>query len=186
MDHYIDIRLLPDPEFPETVLMNALFAKLHRRLSEVGQHEIGVSFPDYREDPPRLGARLRLHGTHPALTRMMQTDWLKGMRDLLHLEGPHPVSRIKGYLQVKRVQPKSSPARLRRRLMKRHGLSEAEAHQRIPDTAAQRLALPYITLDSHSTGQRFRLFIRQQARDTAATGHFSQYGLSQDATVPHF
>ena len=32
MDHYLDIRLLPDPEFPAPLLMNALFTKLHRAL----------------------------------------------------------------------------------------------------------------------------------------------------------
>ena len=32
MNYYWEIRVLPDPEFKETVLMNALFAKLHRAL----------------------------------------------------------------------------------------------------------------------------------------------------------
>ena len=30
MDHYLEIRVLPDPEFSEEMLMAALMAKLHR------------------------------------------------------------------------------------------------------------------------------------------------------------
>lgn len=32
MDHYLDIRVLPDPEFSAQTLLEALFAKLHRAL----------------------------------------------------------------------------------------------------------------------------------------------------------
>lgn len=32
MDHYIDILLLPDPEFPASMLMGALYNKLHKAL----------------------------------------------------------------------------------------------------------------------------------------------------------
>ena len=37
MDHYIEIRVLPDPEFSEEMLMSALVAKLHRALGQRGQ-----------------------------------------------------------------------------------------------------------------------------------------------------
>lgn len=30
MDHYLDIRLRPDPEFPPAQLMSVLFGKLHQ------------------------------------------------------------------------------------------------------------------------------------------------------------
>lgn len=46
MDHYLEIRVLPDPEFSSEMLMAALFAKLHRVLGARGQGDIGVSFPD--------------------------------------------------------------------------------------------------------------------------------------------
>ncbi len=44
MNHYLDIRLLPDPEFTATVLMSALFSKLHRGLAELGTGRVGVQF----------------------------------------------------------------------------------------------------------------------------------------------
>lgn len=45
MDHYFDLRVLPDPEFNTEMLMAALFAKLHRALGARGKGDIGVSFP---------------------------------------------------------------------------------------------------------------------------------------------
>lgn len=45
MDYFLDIRVLPDPEFSEEMLMAALFAKLHRALGARGKGDIGVSFP---------------------------------------------------------------------------------------------------------------------------------------------
>ncbi|HUH57875.1 MAG TPA: type I-F CRISPR-associated endoribonuclease Cas6/Csy4, partial [Pseudomonadales bacterium] len=37
MEYYLDIHLLPDPEFSEQELMNALFAKFHRAMNNVAQ-----------------------------------------------------------------------------------------------------------------------------------------------------
>ena len=78
MDHYQDIRVLPDPEFSEPQLMAALFAKLHRALAAYAQGDIGVSFPSMQRTP---GTVLRLHGSCKALTELQQSGWLKGLRD---------------------------------------------------------------------------------------------------------
>ncbi|MGG2681140.1 type I-F CRISPR-associated endoribonuclease Cas6/Csy4 [Pseudomonas aeruginosa] len=96
---------------------------------------------------------------------------------------PHPTP----YRQVSRVQVKSNPERLRRRLMRRHDLSEEEARKRIPDTVARALDLPFVTLRSQSTGQHFRLFIRHgPLQATAEEGGFTCYGLSKGGFVPWF
>ena len=63
-------------------------------------------------------------------------------------------------------------------------MDSAEAYRLIPDSKAQRLSLPYITLDSSSTGQRFLLFIDQHAVTQAISGEFNSYGLSNSATLP--
>ena len=60
MEAYIELQLLPDPEFTATTLMNALFAKLHRGLVSQGGERIGISFPDVGRTS--FGLRLRLHG----------------------------------------------------------------------------------------------------------------------------
>ena len=49
--HYIDITLLPDPEFSHAHLLGALVAKLHRALVQLQSASIGVSFPQYRLRP---------------------------------------------------------------------------------------------------------------------------------------
>lgn len=203
MDHYLEIRLLPDPEFVPTVLMNALFIKLHRALVELGSNAIGLSFPDvqhaYRDEggsatrgakaggKPTLGGRLRLHGKAENLQRLMALNWLTGMRDHITLNGPNPIPKNTGHRTVRRVQAKSSPERLRRRQIKRKGITEEEALRAVPDSTVEHLNLPYVTIKSQSTGQAFRLFIgHQPVGNEPVNGEFSSYGLSPTATVPWF
>jgi len=187
VDHYIDIRLLPDPEFPPNLLMNALFAKLHRGLVAVGGRKIGASFPEHDNEAPTLGGCLRLHADPASLERLMASNWLVGMRDHTHVIGPEPIPKPEGYRRIRRVQAKSSPERLRRRHMKRHQVGIEAARAAIPDTKAKYLKLPYVTLGSQSTGQRFNLFIAHDPIiDQPMTGDFSHYGLSRTATIPWF
>jgi CRISPR-associated endonuclease Csy4 len=187
MDHYLEIRLLPDPEFVPSVLMNALFAKLHRALVELESSAIGISFPDVRQEQLALGDRLRLHGQASDLQRLMARNWMIGMRDHITLNGPNQVPAVTSHRTVRRVQAKSSPERLRRRLMKRKGITEEEARRAIPDNAAKQLKLPFVTIKSRSTGQEFRLFIdHQPVQSELKEGEFSCYGLSPTATVPWF
>ena len=187
MDHYLDIRLLPDPEFPAPMLMSALFAKLHRRLVEHSRGDIGVSFPAVDETRLALGDRLRLHGTAEAIERLMAENWLHGMRDHSALQSITMVPADVRYRTVRRVQAKSNPERLRRRLMQRKGLTQEAAVAAIPDSAGERLKLPYVTLNSRSTGQQFRLFIQHSTiASIPSPGQFTSYGLSGTATIPWF
>ena len=185
MDHYVEIHLLPDPEFPPNMLLNALYAKLHRALVSHGGRSIGVSFPDVGKCG--LGERLRLHGMAAELENLMAQDWLRGMRDHTALSETRAVHALKGYRVVRRVQAKSSPERLRRRLMLRKNVSAEQAAQAIPDSAAERLELPYVVLNSQTTGQQFRLFVEHLPLQEGPTrGTFNAYGLSTTATVPWF
>lgn len=187
MDHYLDLRLRDDPEFVPQQLMAALHAKLHRALVTAGHGRIGVSFPDLKPDKRWLGERLRLHGSLPDLGALMQTDWLSGMRDHVDCSAPATVPAQAQHRTVRRVQADSNPDRLRRRLMRRHSLDEATARERIPDSTAVMLRLPWLELRSASTGQHFRLFIEHGPLQPVATpGLFSTYGLSPGTTVPWF
>jgi CRISPR-associated endonuclease Csy4 len=201
MDHYVDIRLQPDAEFAPAMLMAALFTKLHKALAAGGHQDIGVSFPQMDEcdtTPARssrsgahpryaLGHVLRLHGTSLALYKLLSTDWLTGMRDHVMCGAVLVVPTDSRHRVVSRVQAKSSPERLRRRQMRRHGLTAEQAQERIPDSAAETLNLPFLTLRSQSTGQTFRLFIRVGSEQAAAVpGDFGAYGLSAHTTVPWF
>ena len=187
MDSYIDLQLLPDPEFPVNTLMNALFAKLHRCLVNCGEGRVGISFPDFEQKGVGLGSRLRLHGTVTDLERLMSENWLQGMRDHLFCSPVSPVPATTTYRVVRRVQAKSSPERERRRLVARKGVSVGAAIQAIPDSAVELLLLPYILLSSQSTKQQFRLFVEHlPVQQEPVAGTFGAYGLSSVATVPWF
>ena len=185
MDAYLELQLLPDPEFPPAMLMNALFAKLHRALVSHGEGRIGISFPDVGSG--QLGQRLRLHGQASDLEKLMTSNWLQGMRDHLAAFAIRPVPDGAKHRIVRRVQAQSNPERLRRRLIRRKGIGEDEARARIPDSAAQTLALPSLLVTSQSTQQQFRLFIEHlPPQAESSPGSFTSYGLSNEASIPWF
>jgi CRISPR-associated endonuclease Csy4 len=186
MDHYMDFRLRPDPEFSVSLIMNALFAKLHRALVGLDSQEIGVSFPMAQQDPPNLGSCLRLHGNADNLKRLMSHDWLSGMCDHIVIGSIEMVPEHAKHCRVKRVQPKSSVERLRRRHMKRHNITYDEVSRRLPISVEERVSLPFIRIKSQSSGHRFCLFIEQSIQENAIKGKFNSYGLSRTATVPFF
>ena len=187
MDHYVDIGVQPDPEFPHHQLMSALYAKLHRALVARNSTRIGVSFPGVDMKAQHLGTRLRLHGDLASLLDLLESDWLASMRDHVTLAQPRRVPEEVKHRAVRRVQAKSNPERLRRRLILRHNFDAQEARQRIPDDVARLVRLPFVQLRSASTGQTYRMFIEHgPVQSTAIPGDFNTYGLSQVATIPWF
>jgi len=187
MDHYLDLRLRADPEFPQHQLLDALFARLHRALVQRNSTDVGLSFPDARPGlRGGLGGRMRLHGTAAALVIFESPAWLIGMRDHIEASSPLEVPRNAGLIAVRRVQAKSNVQRLRRRQMKRKGWTAEEAAAAVPESAVEILDLPFLTVRSLSTGQTFRLFVRQQAITSMAAGPFNAYGFSTEATLPQF
>ncbi len=188
MDHYLDIKILPDPEFPAPILMNALFAKLHWLLVRLDTKTIGVSFPKVDQGHPNIGELMRLHGSAQGLEQLQSQSWLKGMRDHIEMSAITPVPDKAQHCRVKRVQVKSSVERLRRRYQKRHpGVTEKDAKGIYPDAVEKRTPLPYLQLKSESTGQQFRLFLEHQApQQQVVAGEFNSYGLSSTATIPWF
>lgn len=187
MDNYLDIRLLPDPEMPATVLMNSLFAKLHRRLVVDESLQIGVSFPALLHGSKTLGQTLRVHGSGAGLKVLMAESWIGGLLGYAQLGAAAAVPANAQAITVRRVQPNSSPEQLARRYAKRHNVTEAEAAARYESMQPKALKLPYLLLKSQSTGQGFSFFINQQvAENGEVLGGFNRYGLSQTATLPGF
>lgn len=189
--HYIDLTLLPDPEFSPSNLWRALYAKLHRALVQLQTSAIGVSFPQYRLHPQTLGKVLRLHGQAATLEKLMATDWLKGMRDHVDISDLACVPAQTQHRIVQRRQFKTSPERLRRRRMQRKGETLEQAAKAIPeDMEGQNPHLPYVQLRSSSTGQSFYLWIEQgQLQALPHTGlGFNAYGLGQAGgdSIPWF
>lgn len=184
MDYFMDIRVLPDPEFGEEMLMAALFAKLHRALGASGRGDIGVSFPEFSIKP---GPLLRLHGEESALSELEETLWRKGLNDYCQSGRVMPVPEIKGWRCVSRVQVKSSPERLMRRSVKKGWLTQDEADARLLTMREQSTTLPWLNMKSLSNGQMFPLFVcHGELRGLRVSGKFSSYGLSNVATIPWF
>lgn len=184
MDHYIEIRVLPDPEFSEETLMAALVAKLHRAFGQRGKSDIGISFPEHGVKP---GAVLRLHGHRQALNELESLAWRKGLSDFCAASAIQPVPAVRQWRCVSRVQVKSSAQRLLRRSVKKGWLTEEEAQQRLLTMEEVRTDLPWLNLRSLSSGQSFRLFIRHgDVLCAPVAGTFSTYGLSATATIPWF
>jgi len=184
MDHFIDMHLLPDPELTEAFLLNAIFSKLHRALVDVGQGDIAVSFPVAKKT---LGNKLRLHGTQSALTRLMGTNWLKGLKDYAAVSDIALIPLQVKHRVIKRIQVKSSVERLVRRSVKNGRMTEEEAALAITNTKAQTSDLPYLNIKSNSNRQEFKIFIQQMPeQEHAEAGKFNNYGLSSTATIPVF
>lgn len=181
MDHYIDIKVLPDPEFNATTLMNALYAKLHRALVNLQSDSLGVSFPEAKKTP---GSLLRLHGSNSNLVALMRENWLLGLRDYTLASDPMAVPAKTQLISVRRIQNKLTAARIRRALT-RNCMTQEKAEQLL--NSRQLLKLPYLQLKSQSTGQVFPLhFEQKKAGEEVTTGKFNAYGFSQTATLPWF
>lgn len=191
LSHYINLHLRPDPETTPHQLLAALFTRLHRALAAAQKTpagpKIAVGFPGYDGSRHTLGECLRLYGDEADVQYWATGAWLGSLRDHVSATALLPVPADAAHRTLRRVQVKSSPDRLRRRLMKRHQLSDEQARQRIPDTVGRMTDLPYVQLTSTSTAQPFKLFLALgPAQSRPQVGDFNTYGLSTTATVPWF
>lgn len=185
MDHYIDIRLLEDPDIPAPVLMSTLFTKLHKVLASHGNGQVGISFPLYDKT---LGSTLRLHGTRTNLVTIMDCNWLAHFASYTSIGTIRQVPDKCQHRSVQRVQSKSSRIRLYRRSVRKGWMTEEEAEEQVKlENGGKHLSEPFISLRSMSTGQKFKLFVRHgPIRETSVEGSFSAYGLSPSTTIPWF
>lgn len=185
--HYVDLKVVPDPESGPTQLLGALYDNLHLALVQQRRDTVGISFPDYSLSPRTLGTTLRLHGHQADLQQLMATDWLRGMRDHVRMTEIAASPTDAPHRTVQRKQFKTNADRLRRRRMRRKGETMEQARDAIPTSVERRPDLPYIHLRSRSTRQPFCLFIALgPLQPEATTGRFNSHGLGGPATVPWF
>ncbi|WP_133128793.1 type I-F CRISPR-associated endoribonuclease Cas6/Csy4 [Legionella nagasakiensis] len=183
MDYYIDVSIFPDSEFPASVLMNAIYAKLHKALHALAATNIGVSFPKHNTT---LGNLLRIHGKKEALQDLQNLNWIGGMIGYCDVGLIMSVPAGTKFRTVSRKQPTMSQSKLRR-LIKRNSLMEEEIRQYKAKMFSKGLGNPYIELVSGSNGQRHRRYIEfGDLLDQPISGEFDQFGLSKTATVPWF
>ena len=180
MDHYIDIKVMPDLETTAQTLMNNLYAKLHRML---GTGQLGVSFP--RVDLT-LGDTLRIHGSTTDVHQLMRIDWIAQLKDYVRCSEILPVPPHAKHRTVKRVQIKSMHNK-RQRSIRKGWLTEAQALEKMPDHLERPVQLPFAQIRSLSTKQVHRIYMQHgDFCSPNASGLFNSYGLSATKTIPWF
>lgn len=188
MDSYFDIKAIPDPELIQSAVVGELMQAIHSLLPPFGGR-VAVGFPAYGQ-VNTLGGIIRLYGIGSDLNDLHP----------LVLEQPGignyglttPIASIpetrKGYAAYSRLHVKG--ASHYRRLERRHkarGTWTDELADAIAKQYRQATHCPHVNLRSHTTNQRFILFIQQSRRKEAHEGEFNAYGLSVNgATVPLF
>jgi CRISPR-associated endonuclease Csy4 len=184
MNHFIDIKILPDAEINANFLLNKVYTKLHKALFDIKSDAIGVSFPEHRKT---LGRVLRLHGTQQALDQLQTQNWLARLADYCKVSTICEVPvNIQGYRTVSRIQTTMSQSKLMR-LLKRESITEEEAKGYKTKMFTKGLDNAYVELESASNGHNHRRYIAfGHIQPEAIQGKFDVFGLSKTATIPWF
>lgn len=183
MTHYIDIRLFPNKEIRENVLLNQVYTAFHKRLYDLKSKEIGVSFPEYRL---KLGRLFRIHGTQETLEKLNEKDWLGKYKVFCKVTNREEIPQNVQYRTVSRIQQNMTEAKLRR-LIKRGTILEEDIKKYRVKMYQGGLDNPYVELVSMSNGQLHRRFIAfGELQSLETKGEFDLFGLSKTSTVPWF
>jgi len=183
MDHYIDIKITPDAEMRENVLMNTVYSKLHKALVMLKSTSIGISFPKYKI---LFGNVLRIHGEQSYLNDLQGADWLGGIKGYCDISDTLLVPEKVQYRTVARKQANMTEAKLRR-LIARKSITKDEVKGYKAKMFSQGLDNAYFELVSSSNGEKHRRYIQfGEFKDTPVAGNFDSFGLSLQATVPWF
>lgn len=185
MNYYIDIRINPDAEMRENVLMNMVYTKFHKALSDLKSTSIGVSFP---EKHLKLGCLLRVHGSQTDLTALEQTEWLDKLKGgYCEVSDITKVPDDVQYRTISRWQSNMSKGHYRR-LLERGSITEEQAREyKAKMMQTQMTDLPYVEIVSGSSGHRHRRYFKfGELVDKPVEGEFNQFGLSRTATIPWF
>ena len=192
--YYEDLILLPDQEISVSFLMGKVISALHLICIEsehaIGAVNIGLAFPRYSKEKRSLGNVVRLYAQNPDTLRNSSSDSrIRRLDDYIRKGGITPVpSVVQGYVQYRRMQFKENKARLIRRHAKRHDLDINQAAKQYTDYKIPANDLPYVTLNSLSSQQRFRLYIDEVRLETKNDNNlvFSSYGLTKSGVLPYF
>lgn len=191
MKYFLDIKLIPNDETPLNFLMSTFYSQLHRELVNLEYSKIGISFPKYSNQEgvtPSLGGRVRFHSDYQELLITLKSAaFLKRFRELLQMGEVSLAPAGSKWISVRRVQPRSSSERLKRRFKKRFPeMKKEEIESRFSHFSEQRTDLPFLRVNSGSTKQQFLFFIKQEEVGASSQGEFNAYGFSSSATLPYF
>ncbi len=201
MRHYIELTLIKNAEIPLHFILAKLYNQLHLALVEIkdekGQVAVGVGFPGYQrptlEKRGFLGDKLRLFSNdNDSLEKLQLEKHLKRLEDYLHKTSVRetPLGKVKSYVCYTPKRLHRSALSRARRYAERHPSEENDVQ-----TLAKRMlrqedtqGLPFLTLQSLSNGNPYRLYIEEQRIDVAPQGiqYFNTFGLSTQAYLPLF
>ena len=183
MDCYIDIKIVPNKEIRENILLNQLYTAFHKRLYDLKSKDIAVSFPEYRL---KLGRLFRIHGSKESLEKLNKKDWLGKYKAFCKVSNIATVPENVRYRTVSRVQQNMTEAKLRR-LVKRGTIPEEDIKKYRIKMFQGGLDNPYVELMSMSNGQLHRRFIEfGELQDKETKGEFDTFGLSNISAIPWF
>ncbi|PHS70329.1 MAG: type I-F CRISPR-associated endoribonuclease Cas6/Csy4 [Methylophaga sp.] len=183
MDHYIDIKIIPDAEMRENVLLNKVYTKFHKALFSLKNKSIGVSFPEYKI---KLGKLIRIHGEQAILNDLQGLNWLGDLSGYCNVSDIVKVPENSKHRVISRKQANMTEAKLRR-LIKRGTIKSEEIKAYKAKMFSQGLDNAFLELDSSSNGHHHRRFIQfGSLLGQAIKGDFDDFGLSKQATVPWF
>lgn len=198
---YRELTCLPGEEISTGFVMSRVMTQVHLALveSQVQDNDqsysrVGLAFPGYAittvrtgETKVRIGDKLRLFGeSEESLDELRLEHWLRRLLDYVHVTSTRQPKSIEEFVKFRRIQTKSSAARLARRQTRRSGKPASQIETELATFEERRLELPYIDLGSQSSGRRFRLFVRREESAESSLWRFSTYGLSSTTSVPSF
>ena len=195
MQVYRDITLLPGDDIGHHFLWEKVFCQVHLALVEnkdaEGRSCFGITFPEFDVENNRLGHKLRVFAPDQVtMEKLMLSHWLEKLLDYVHLTSIRPVPEAgRVTVRTSRMQTKSSAERLIRRAAHRQNISLEEARAQRSNSQSQLTRAPYIWVKSLSSGERFRLFIKQELGERGQGSVFTLYGLAISETegaLPHF
>lgn len=192
MDYFIDVKIKPDAEMRENVLLNKTYTKLHKALSAIQANDIGVSFPKYRL---KLGDVIRLHGSEGRLVELQGMNWLGGLSGYCDVSTIQSVPQTVQCRTVSRVQTTMNLKKLAQRVAHQKESGELKSEDEVKAYEQQYKAKmfaagldnPYLELQSVSSGKLYRRYIQfGTLQDEPVHGEFDHFGLSKHATIPWF
>lgn len=183
MNHYFDIKLIPDSELSESELVSKVYTKFHKLLCDLQTDQVGISFPEVSY---KLGTLFRIHASADQLQKIQDIDWLGGLKGYCQLSHVLPVPEIVQYRLVSSLRCKHNQSRLRR-MVSRGNVSEEAVSNYKRKMLGNWLEQPFVDLKSTSTGQNYRkFFLFGDITPESKEGKFDRFGLSHNATIPWF
>jgi len=181
---YQEIHLKKIEDIAPDFLLSKAYDELHMTFVAIapdGNCPFGIGFPEYDAMQMNLGMTLQIFSDSREMFDLLAlSKRFRKYRDYLSISEVKETPTPRAYVSFSRFH-RDSPAKIRR-YAKRHQLTFEKAKSMFHLSKLKKL--PYVFIDSQSTGMRFPLCIQMKEHETPIEGCFGNYGLSSTTTVP--